>query len=311
MTTPTLTIFTAPKPFTNPHIRTIQRNAIQSWLQLGAEVQVVLVGAEEGIAETAAEFGVRHCPDVRCNASGTPLVSSIFDLARRAGESPLLACINADIITQPDFLETAKQVAAQRPDFLLVGQRWDLDVRSPLDFGPGWLERLQTDLKVRGRLHTRGGSDYFIFPRGCFTHMPDFAIGRAGWDNWMIYAARREGWACVDATGAINIVHQDHDYSHLPNGQAHYRLPETFENVRLAGGRRTIFTLIDTDKCVRGGKIVPQVRNWAKFWRDVETMPLVTLHSYPLAQVFYAIFHPQRAYRDFRKWLRQRNGEGE
>ncbi len=57
---------------------------------------------------------------------------------------------------------------------LLVGQRWDLDVFTPLDFGPGWLERLQADLKARGRLHTRGGSDYFIYPRACFTTIPDF-----------------------------------------------------------------------------------------------------------------------------------------
>ena len=27
-------------------------------------------------------------------------------------------------------------------DFLLVGQRWDLDVTEPLDFGPGWEEAL-------------------------------------------------------------------------------------------------------------------------------------------------------------------------
>ena len=32
---PLITIFTAPKPFTDPHIDVIQRNAIQSWLQPG------------------------------------------------------------------------------------------------------------------------------------------------------------------------------------------------------------------------------------------------------------------------------------
>ena len=83
-----LTIFTAPKPFTDPHIRTIQRNAICSWMQLdGAEV--LLVGGEPGLAETAAEFGLPHLPDVRRNAWGTPLVSSIFDLARRRSAAPL------------------------------------------------------------------------------------------------------------------------------------------------------------------------------------------------------------------------------
>lgn len=306
--TPTLTIFSAPKPFTTPHIRIIQRNAIRSWQQLGPQVEIVLVGSDEGIAETARELGVQHRPDVSLNSSGTPLVSSIFELARQASPSPLLACINADILVTPSFLSGAVQAASCAEKFLLVGQRWDLDVPAELDFDAGWQDRLQADLKSRGRLHTRGGSDYFIFPRACFTQMPDFAIGRAGWDNWMIYEARCQGWPCVDATETIQIIHQDHDYSHLPNGQAHYRLPETFENVRLAGGRRTIFTLIDTDRRLLAGRLAPIERSWPKIRRDLETFPLVRLHSYPLSQLSYAFFHPRLAYGDFRKWLRGQRG---
>jgi hypothetical protein len=306
--TPTLTLFSAPKPFTNPHIRIIQRNAIKSWLALGSDVQVILIGEEEGLAETAAEFGVIHLPDVKRNSSHTPLVSSIFDMARRATDSPLMAYINADMLVLPSFLKGARQAAQLSAHYLLVGQRWDLDVRTPLDFGPRWAERLETDLKARGRLHTRGGSDYFIYPRTCFTEIPNFAIGRAGWDNWMIFESRRRGWPCIDATSAIQVIHQDHDYSHLPQGQAHYRLPETFENVRLAGGRRTIFTLIDTDCRLANDQILPVERTRQKFWRDIETFPLVRLHSYPLAQLTYAIFHPVRAYRDFRRWLRKVGG---
>jgi len=65
--------------------------------------------------------------------------------------------------------------------------------------------------------------------------MPQFAIGRAGWDNWMIYWARRQGWPVVDATWDIFIIHQNHDYSHLPGGKPHYRQPESFDNIRMAG----------------------------------------------------------------------------
>ena len=84
-----LTIFTAPKPFTNPHIALIQRNAIRSWLSLGPQVEVILLGEEDGLAEAAAELGVKHLPEVARNASGTPLVSSMFDLARQHSTSPL------------------------------------------------------------------------------------------------------------------------------------------------------------------------------------------------------------------------------
>ena len=108
-----ITLFTAPKPFTDPHIATIQRNAIQSWMHLGDDVEVLLVGDEPGMAEVAAEFGLRQLRDVDCSEAGTPLVNSIFDLARRASQSPLLAYLNADILLVPDFVSAARQVAGQ------------------------------------------------------------------------------------------------------------------------------------------------------------------------------------------------------
>ena len=131
-----ITLFTAPKPFTNPHIATIQRNAIRSWTAL-PEVEVVLLGEEVGLAEAAAELGVRHIAQVRRNASGTPLVSSMFELARQLNDSPLLACVNADILLLPDFVEAAHQAQTLTERFLVVGQRWELDVTETLDFYAG------------------------------------------------------------------------------------------------------------------------------------------------------------------------------
>ena len=295
-----LTIFSAPKPFTNPHIALIQRNAIQSWAALGPDVQVILLGEEDGLAEAAASLGVQHLPDVQRNANGTPLVSSMFSLARQHSGSPLLACVNADILLMPDFVSCARLVHEQVGQFLMVGQRWDLNVTQPLEFNPGWPERLRERTLREGKLHRASGSDYFIFPRDCFSDMPPFAIGRAGWDNWMIYAGRLRGWPVVDASEDILIIHQNHDYSHLPGGQPHYRLPETFENVRLAGGKRAIFELPDASHRLSAGRVQPQKGSWARFWRGVETFPLLRLHSYPLAQASYALFHPKKAYRDFR-----------
>ena len=298
-----MTIFTAPKPFTHPHIDLIQRNAIRSWLQLGPEVQVIVIGEEDGLAEAAAELGVLHLPQVARNARGTPLVSSIFELARQASDSPLLTYVNADILLFPDLLQVTQQVQQQAAHFLLVGQRWDLALTQPIDFSAGWQERLLEQVRTSGRLHPRGGSDYFVFPRACFETIPDFAIGRAGWDNWMIFEARQRGWKVVDTSSAITIVHQDHDYAHLPQGQAHYRLPETAENVRLAGGERAIFNLLDADYQLVDGQLRPFPLRGAKLWREVEIFPLVRLHSKALAQLFYAIFHPQKVYAQARAWL--------
>ncbi|MBU0510083.1 MAG: hypothetical protein KKD28_01190 [Chloroflexi bacterium] len=291
---PSLTIFTAPKPFTDPHINIIQRNAIQSLLHLNDSVapgesvtrrpghapdhgsagsnpvQVILVGDEDGLAETAAEFAVLHLPDVARNEWGTPLVSSIFALAREASEGPLLAYVNADILLRPDFVETARTVASQVEKFLVVGQRWDLAVTQDLAFTPNWDQRLRVEVQSRGELHAPAGSDYFIFPRSIFTDIPDFAIGRAGWDNWMIYCALQNRWPVVDATAALMIVHQNHDYSHLPGGVAHYDLEETQINASLGGGMRNMYMTLDASHEFVGGRVRRARPSRARILRRLE-----------------------------------------
>jgi len=298
-----LTLFTAPKPFTNPHIAMIQRNAIRSWIALGEEVEILLLGEEEGLAENAALLGVRHIWEIRKNDKGTPLISSLFQTAREQSSSPLLAYVNADILLLPDFLDEAKRVMGSTQRFLLVGQRWDLDVRSELPFTEGWHERLQQECATRGRLHKPMGSDYFIYPRDCFTQLPDFAIGRAGWDNWMIYESRQRGWKTIDATGSIQVIHQDHDYSHLPDGKPHYDLPETDENIRLAGGNRTNFRLPDANFRLTPKGIQKKPLTGRRILRELEIFPLVTLHSLALGEVFFLILHPVELYARIRKKL--------
>ena len=139
-----VTLFSAPKPFTDPHIATIQRNAIKSWTLL-PDVDVILLGEEEGLAEAAGELDVRHIPNVACSENGTPLISSMFQLAREASESGLLCIINADMLVMPDFVEAAQQVVALKDEFVLLSQRWDLDITNPLFFSDGWSNRLRED----------------------------------------------------------------------------------------------------------------------------------------------------------------------
>jgi len=287
-----LTIFSAPKPFTDPHINTIQRNAIRSWCKLGPDVEVLLVGEESGLAEAAQEFGVKHLSQVARNNQGTPLVSSIFALAREFSSASLLAYVNADILLLPNFLETARRMVELSDKFLLVGQRWDMDIQTPLDFSDGWERRMDQQIRTFGKFHPPTGSDYFIFHRSCFMEIPDFAIGRAGWDNWMIYQARRQGWQVVDATESITIIHQNHDYSHLPGGQVHRHLPESDENMRLSGGREiTRFSLLDVNRRLVNGKLSGRGWNNDTVRRAIETYPLLFWNNYRLTSQITAFFH--------------------
>lgn len=295
---PLMTLFTASKPFLDPHTDLIQRNALKSWQALGEDVQVVLIGDEPGIGAVAREYGFVHLPEVGVNELGTPLISSIFALGRGVNDSPYLAYINADIILFPEFTRLAALVGSLRDRFLMVGQRWDLDVRESLDFTGSWADSLRQRARMTGKLHARAGSDYFIFPRACFQQIPDFAVGRAGWDNWMIYHARREACEVVDCTADLDIIHQNHDYRHLPGGQAHYRLPETGENIRLAGGRRTILDLDSATARLVDGCLEPMPDTRERRLREYINRPLLTRGNYGLTQLRFALFHPQKAWKE-------------
>ena len=272
---PSLTIFTAPKPFTDPHISIIQKNAIRSWQNIGEDVDVLLIGDEEGMAEVAADLGVQHLPDVECNEIGTPLVSSIFDLARANSIAPVLAYVNADILVMSDFVEVANLVASQVKDYLVIGQRWDLDVDSELDFDPGWEIRLRDKVQINGSLHPPAGSDYFIFARHLFVGMPKFAIGRAGWDNWAIYHGVSSGWSVITATESIMIVHQNHDYGHLPGGQIHYDLEESHKNAELGGGLSNMYTVLEANSVLVDGKVQSIGPSLTRLLRKIE-LQLIT-----------------------------------
>lgn len=248
----------------------IQRNAIKSWSLL-PDVEVILLGEETGLAEAARELGVKHISHVARNESGTPLISSMFQLAGENSHSELLCIINADMILMPDFIEAARRSRLQRDIFVLLSQRWDLDITQPIEFTEGWENRLQATVRSQGQLHRPAGSDFFLFPRSCYTDIPNFTIGRAGWDNWMIYKARKEKWTVIDCTPSVMIVHQNHDYSHLPGGKPHYEHPDTNENIRLAGGEAKIrYTVIDSTHQLVSGKLVRPKITYLRFMRGVE-----------------------------------------
>lgn len=276
----------------------IQSNALQSWAALDG-VEIFVIGDEAGIAEAAADAGVRHFPEVERNEYGTPLLSSIFDTARHHSTKPLMAYVNADIIFMEDLLPAVERVRDRFDRFLLIGRRWNLDVREHLDFSPGWEQELRRELAERGRLHKPAGSDYFIYPRTMYETIPDFALGRAGWDNWMIYAGRHSGAPVIDATESITIIHQNHDYAHLPGGKPHYRLPESDENVRMAGGRLSVFKLRDANFELTPDRLGRKPLRWRGLWRRIEMALIARVGAGKTGRVVDTFFHPAENARYF------------
>ncbi|MCL6434721.1 MAG: hypothetical protein K6T90_11015 [Leptolyngbyaceae cyanobacterium HOT.MB2.61] len=238
-----LTLFAIPKSFRG-HFNTIQRNAIQSWTKLQPQPEIILLGDDEGTAEVAREFGLKHVSEVKRNEFGTPLVSSLFEIAQRVGKGPLFSYINSDIVLMSDFIQAIRRVPFQR--FMLTGQRLNLDVTEPIQFEENWETQLRDRAIQFGHLAGPHAMDYFVFTQNTYTDIPPFGIGRPCWDNWMLYKALSLRIPLIDATGAITAIHQNHDYSHHPQGrEGVYEGPEAQYSLQLIGGRHYTYFMLD------------------------------------------------------------------
>ena len=252
-----LTIFTIPKAFAG-HIGAIQKNAIQSWVKLEPTCQVVLFGDEPGTKAVAEQMGTEFLPDIARNEYGTPLLNSAFEMVEKVARHPLLCYVNADIMLMSNFVMSVRRVSGLRCRFLMVGQRWDVDLKTLWDFSEdGWENRLQEYVSRFGTLHPPAGSDYFVYPRGVIASMPSFAVGRLGLDNWLIYHARKMDVPVIDATRVVTVIHQNHDYSHIRHrtGDASQGL-EADRNIELAGASCS-FTLLDASHLLTHTELLP------------------------------------------------------
>ena len=264
-----LTIFTAPKPFTNPHINIIQRNALAAWTRLPG-VEVLLIGDEPGIPEAAREFGVKNVPEVERDEKGIPLVSAVMQIGHAYTDSPLLCYANADMILMQDLVRAAHQVSERVTEFLMIGQRWNLDLTQPFDFSGDWEGRLRAEVETRGEFYTPWGIDYFVFPRLLYAQVPNFTIGRPAWDNWMVYHARHAFGMAIDASREVLAVHQNHDYSHLPGNKPPYGSEVAKTNLAKAGGRRCVYNVLDTNKELIHGRVRAPRPSLVRLLRRIE-----------------------------------------
>ena len=233
-----LTLFTTAKPFEG-HSGIIQRNALKSWKLLDPEVEVILFGDEEGVAEVCAEVELRHEPRVERHASGFKYINFIFDEAQRLARHDVLCYVNCDILLGADFLEAVRRVTAEKRKFLMFGRRWDMDVGEPIDFSnPKWAEEVRQAAVEANQQQGELFIDYFVFRRGLFLHrVPKLVIGRVYWDNWLLWFAGRQGAALVDASAAVVAVHQNHDYGYHPEGKTGvWNDGLAQRNLELAGG---------------------------------------------------------------------------
>jgi len=244
-----LTIFACPKPFTDPHIAIIQRNAITSWTLLKPKPEIILFADEPGTAEICRELGLRHVPEVARNEYGTPLLNDIFEKAQQMATHDLLCYVNSDIILMSDFAQVVHWISGKykNENFLMTGQRWNIQLSTPLDYQDcDWENHLRGIVKRANQLFRMDAIDYFVFLRGMYREVPPFALGRFSWDNWLIWKAKSMKVPILDVTPMVMVVHQDHHCTHPGGWESLYNGLEAKRNLRLAGDGSEHATILES-----------------------------------------------------------------
>ncbi len=213
-----ITIFAIPKQFVG-HIGLIQSNAIKSWTLLEPRPEIILCGDDEGVAEFAQKYNLKHIPNVQRNEFGTPLLNDLFLRAQTSATNEICVYINADIILMNDFMPAVEMVAKRFNKFLMIEQRWDTDIPGLIDFEDAhWEQKLRQFVRQNASLHPVTGVDCFVFTKYLWSVIPPFGIGRTMWDIWLVREALLSGQPTIDASKKVTIVHQNHEFSHIPGG---------------------------------------------------------------------------------------------
>lgn len=247
-----ITIFSIPKPFIG-RTGQLQRNALDAWARLG--VEILLLGDDIGVPKAASSVGGRHVSGIRTNSFGTPLVSDAFAIAKEISSTRLLCYSNADILFFDDFVSAIEVIHLHR--FLAVGRRWDVDITFEVDLSSAQAAgEIRRTARQTGKLQEPWFCDYFVFPRASEWDLPDFAVGRPGWDGWLIHRAKALRVPVVDLTPSADVLHQNHAYEHVPSGSGtSYEGPEAEQNRALLDHPYQMANVDDATYCVRGGRL--------------------------------------------------------
>jgi hypothetical protein len=238
-----LTLYTWPKSFDDPHIATIQRNAVRSWLLLRPRPVICVFGDAPGTAEYCAEFGLNHVTARLASIDGTARIRDMAALAEAASDTRCYCFVNADILLTGSLMEAIRVLCARCDRFLLGASPWNLDVREELSFAPGWEAELERRARERNDLRPVNSSDLFLYPKGFLANAPELVVGRFYIDTGLMGFARRSGAALIDGSPGILTVHQNHHYAHL--GKREFDPAASagaLWNLDAIGGRKYLFT---------------------------------------------------------------------
>ncbi len=269
-----ITIFCTPKNF-DGIFNTIQKNAIRSWRQISEQIEIIIFGNSRGSKEISKEVNGIYYPDVKCSRNGVPILSDLFKIANKISSFDILLFINSDILLPKNIIEVITKANRMYSKFLLVGHRWDLEVKELINFNDFIaLSRFWEMCRKKGEKDSPAAIDYFIFRKNTLKNIPDFVIGRPGYDNWLIWYARRNFFPVIDISKDVIVIHQSHHFNfhNLKNDPKIFLEEDGLSNRKIHGER--LLNLLDANYLAINKKIIKKKSKQYKY-RNSGKLPII------------------------------------
>lgn len=215
-----ISLVTAFKKFKPPYSR-IQNSALFSWK--ANNIETFTPENEIGVKDACQGYSnVKLIPNVkRARELGfpnqSPIVRDMIMKALPLVKTPMIALINSDIIILPDFAERIEKIVKKYGyDIYLVGTRRDIKLKTLINSEESYKQVIEEDRELYDKSTS---SDLFITSkfmwRKIIHEMPEFILGRYGWDNWLHMIAEIKGFRKFNCTETLIILHCEHDYKHI------------------------------------------------------------------------------------------------
>ena len=205
-----ISFFATQKPFNqSASIRTIQENAILSWLHLPIEKEIILLGDDGGVAEFAQRYGLKHVKDLKKSTGGFFRIDDLFAVGEAQCSYHLKCFINSDIILTGEFADLIRYCDKNLGKFLCVGSQFDIDLDRRIDFIGDWKSEL---MNLPSKWRGIAAKDYFFYSDSIRPTGKPFAVGIPGWDCWVLQRALETDDIEVIDCSVIPTFHQNHQY---------------------------------------------------------------------------------------------------
>lgn len=215
-----ITFITAFRKF-RPPFGMIQHSALYSWKVNGIPViapanEVDTEGVCAGYDNITLIDGVKRGREIGFPTQ-SPIVPDLIGKALPFVDTTMVAYINSDIIITENFVEKIQQIIDKYGyDIFGVSSRNEIDLKEYVNTPESYKAVLEQE---RQAYDDSTSSDLFLASkftwRKVISEMPDYILGRWGWDNYLhmmgeIYSLKK--YNCSDA---LQILHCKHTFHHI------------------------------------------------------------------------------------------------